>query len=145
MARAEGNPYVLLVDDELEIAEVYALILESEGFRVVQAHDGVEALRVMCAERGRPALILTDLMMPRMSGYELCRRVAAIPELADVPVIVLSSVADQRQLPQTGGVKVAFPKPPTLEQLLDCVETWGGAARRGSAPGGRGGRRTANH
>ncbi|HYF60756.1 MAG TPA: response regulator [Burkholderiaceae bacterium] len=126
------TPYILLVDDEQEIAEVFSLILESEGYRVVQAHDGADALRVLESTEGSPALILTDLMMPRMSGFELCHKLARMPDYATIPVVVVSSVADLDDLPRDGGVKVAFPKPPTMDQLLRCVETWGGAARRGA-------------
>jgi chemosensory pili system protein ChpA (sensor histidine kinase/response regulator) len=129
--------YILLVEDEQEIAEVFTLILEAEGYRVVLACDGVDALRVLETTPARPSLILTDLMMPRMSGFELCRRLAAMPAYTDVPVVVVSSVADLDDLPRGGGVKVAFPKPPTIEELLRCVEAWGGSARRtGGGPGG---------
>ena len=127
--------YILLVEDAQELADVFALILESDGYRVICAHDGVDALRVLRATPARPVLILTDLMMPRMSGYELCRRLAAMPAFADVPVVVVSSVADRGGLPRGGGIKVVFPKPPTIDELLRCVETWGGAARRGRSDG----------
>jgi CheY-like chemotaxis protein len=129
MAPTPGR-YILLVEDEQEIAEVFATILESEGYRVLRASDGLDALRVMRTMPDPPALVLTDLMMPRMSGFELCRRLAAMPSCDQVPVVVVSSVADLDTLPHGGGVKVAFPKPPTIEALLRCVETLGSAARR---------------
>jgi CheY-like chemotaxis protein len=129
MAPTPGH-YILLVEDEPEIAEVFATILESEGYRVMRASDGLDALRVMRTMPGPPALVLTDLTMPRMSGFELCRRLAAMPSYAEVPVVVVSSVADLDDLPRGGGVKLALPKPPTIEALLRCVETWGSAARR---------------
>ena len=128
MATAPGR-YILLVEDERAIAEVFATILESEGYRVLQARDGVDALRVMRTMADPPALVLTDLTMPRMSGFELCRRLAEMPSYAGVPVVVVSSVAELADLPRGGGVKAAFPKPLTIEALLRCVETWGSAAR----------------
>ncbi|HYF59078.1 MAG TPA: response regulator [Burkholderiaceae bacterium] len=121
--------YVLLVEDEQQIAEVFATILEEEGYETVRACDGANALRVLQTQPGRPALILTDLRMPRMNGFELCRRLASIPELADVPVVILSSTVDAANLPRLGNVKGAHSKPLGMDQLLACVAMWGSEAR----------------
>jgi CheY-like chemotaxis protein len=80
---------ILLVDDEPEILTVWRVILEMEGYGVVCAGDGVEALAKV--ESGHVDLIVTDWMMPRMDGGELCRRLKAMPECANVPIIVHTS------------------------------------------------------
>jgi len=121
--------YVLLVEDEQQIVEVWAVILEREGYNVVCAYDGADALRVLQMQTGLPALILTDLMMPRMSGFEFCRRIAAIPTFADVPVVIVSSVVELSDLPPSGNIKAAFSKSIGVEKLLACVATWGSTAR----------------
>lgn len=81
---------ILLVDDEPEILAAWRLILENEGYQVGCASNGVEAMARAAAEI--PDLIVTDWMMPLMDGGELCRRVKAMPQLADVPILVHSAV-----------------------------------------------------
>ena len=122
--------YILLVEDEQEIAEVFTLILEAEGYRVVVAMNGFDALEALHSCPGRPALILTDLMMPGMSGAELCQRIAAMPGLRDVPIVLLSAVADDEGgRPPLPGVRAAFCKPPEIERLLERVDDLAAAAR----------------
>lgn len=123
-------PYVLLVDDDSAVAEVYRRILEAEGYRVVVAMNGFDALEALHSCPGRPALILTDLMMPGMSGAELCQRIAAMPGLRDVPIVLLSAVADDEGgRPPLPGVRAAFCKPPEIERLLERVDDLAAAAR----------------
>lgn len=81
---------ILIVDDEEFIVDLLATLLEDEGYRVLRAFNGIEALRHL--ERERPALLLTDNMMPQMSGLELVHHLHANPRLA-VPVIMMSAVA----------------------------------------------------
>ncbi|ACD20248.1 response regulator receiver protein [Paraburkholderia phytofirmans PsJN] len=81
---------ILLVDDEPEILAAWRLILENEGYEVGCASNGVEAVARAVARA--PALIITDWMMPLMDGAELCRRLKAIPALANVPILVHTSV-----------------------------------------------------
>lgn len=81
------RPAVLLVDDDPTILSVLARRLTREGFDVRTAPSGAAALASL--ERGWPAILVVDLMMPRMDGFELCRRVKRI---ADLPIIVLSAV-----------------------------------------------------
>jgi len=107
---------ILIVDDEEFIVELLATLLEDEGYRVLRAHNGVEALRHL--ERERPALLLTDNMMPRMSGLELVQHLHANPHLA-VPVIMMSAVL---LIPPPPIICVR--KPFDLDCLLATIEAW---------------------
>ena len=78
--------HILVVDDDICIGNLLQEALESEGYRVSRAYSGTEA--VLALERGRPDLILLDLMLPGLSGE------AVLPKLAGVPVIVVSAKAD---------------------------------------------------
>ncbi|MEP7339246.1 MAG: response regulator [Acidobacteriota bacterium] len=80
---------ILLVDDDNEFRTVMALALESSGYAVIEAADGVSALDVL--RRERPDAILSDLHMPRMDGCTLCKRVRAETALAAIPFVILSA------------------------------------------------------
>jgi len=77
---------ILLVDDEPNIIELAKLYLERDGFRTIAAGDGEQALE--SARKNSPALIVLDLMLPKLDGYEVCRRVRAD---SDVPIIMLTA------------------------------------------------------
>jgi CheY-like chemotaxis protein len=83
------NHPILIVDDEPSILELIHDILEQEGFSVLVAHNGAAALRQI---QQRPvALVLTDLMMPQISGIELARRLRGDPKTAAIPIILMSA------------------------------------------------------
>lgn len=84
---------VLVADDEPAVLEVLGQVVEDLGHEVVKARDGEEALEL--ARECRPHLVVTDHMMPRLSGVELCRRLKRDADLQDVPVILLSAVLPQ--------------------------------------------------
>ncbi|MFY1829345.1 response regulator [Myxococcus fulvus] len=84
---------VLVADDEPAVLEVLSQVVEDLGHDVVKARDGEEALAL--ARACRPHLVVTDHMMPRLSGVELCRRLKRDADLQDVPVILLSAVLPQ--------------------------------------------------
>ena len=86
---------ILVVDDEPDIQSTMQLILGLEGYRVLTAYDGEEGLQL--AKTRRPDLIVTDIMMPRMDGIELCRALRAEAVTRDIPVIVSSSIEPQPQ------------------------------------------------
>jgi CheY-like chemotaxis protein len=83
---------VLVVEDDDDLREVVAQTLERNGFRVLTARDGQDALDRLEREHA-PCLILLDLMMPRMSGWEFRRRQLADPRLAELPVVVMTATA----------------------------------------------------
>ena len=80
---------ILIVDDDKNICELLHLYLAKEGFDTVLAHDGVEALEKF--EKEKPSIVLLDVMMPKMDGWETCRKIRAV---ADVPVIMLSAKSE---------------------------------------------------
>ncbi len=80
---------ILVVDDEPHIIELATLYLKNEGYRVISADDGAQALRQIEAER--PALVILDLMLPEMNGWEVCRQVQASSNL---PIIMLTARSD---------------------------------------------------
>jgi two-component system phosphate regulon response regulator PhoB len=80
---------ILIVDDDPDIRSLYRLVLHQEGLDVVEAESGQEALSKVQAER--PALVLLDIMMPEMDGYEVCRQLRADPQTARLPVLMFSA------------------------------------------------------
>ena len=86
-AMAKGK--ILVVDDEAYIVHILDFSLAMEGYEVVKAFDGEEAIAK--AERERPDLIVLDIMMPKLDGYETCRRLRACDKTADIPIILLSA------------------------------------------------------
>src|SRR5690606_17866501 len=83
----QGTGPILIVDDEDDLRNLLRINLEREGFKAVTAATGAEALDA--AQRVQPSLIVLDLMLPDTTGTEVCRRLRAVPELADVPIIML--------------------------------------------------------
>jgi two-component system phosphate regulon response regulator PhoB len=87
------QPKVLLVEDEFAQREVLAYNLEAEGFDVIQADNGEDAL--LLVDEDHPDMIILDWMMPKVSGIEVCRRLKMRPETRSIPVIMLSARADE--------------------------------------------------
>ena len=83
---------VLMVEDEYGNAEVLQMLLEAEGYRVAAAANGRDALDLLSGEK--PAAIVTDFMMPHMTGAELGVAVRADPALADIPIVIMSASAE---------------------------------------------------
>lgn len=80
---------ILIVDDEANIRELIAFNLKNEGYRILTAADGISALKTIKEEK--PSLILLDLMLPGMNGYEVCKEVRREKELSTTPIIMLSA------------------------------------------------------
>lgn len=115
-----GDADVLLVDDDASIRETVALALESEGLRVRTAGHGEHALALLRSGL-RPAVILLDLMMPRMSGWEFRRHQRADPQLAAIPVVIFSGAGEIGAHAEHLGAAGALGKPVTLDALLHTV------------------------
>lgn len=113
-----STPLILVVDDHPDLREVLALILEHHGFRVMLAGDGVEA--VERAEACRPDLVLMDLMMPRMNGYEAT---AALNGNGDPPVPVVAITASQvhRQDLLNRGFAGLLRKPVRADDVVQTI------------------------
>ena len=80
---------ILVVDDEPDVVSLLETTLKAEGFNVLTAYDGIAALDLCTTER--PDLVLLDLMMPMMSGYEVCEQIKANPLTKNIPVLCISS------------------------------------------------------
>lgn len=81
---------ILLVDDDLTLREMYEERLKAEGFMIVQASNGEEALNK--AKDIKPSIILLDIMMPKINGFDVLKGLKADPELKDIPVIILTAL-----------------------------------------------------
>jgi CheY-like chemotaxis protein len=117
--RSERARQVLVVDDEPALRAVLVGALEDEGYTVRSAANGKLALDLL--GRWQPDLILLDLMMPELDGWDLRARLLANESWSHIPVVVLSAAPDRR-----GGVErlraaAVFPKPFELDSLLDTV------------------------
>jgi len=83
---------ILLVDDDPDFCEATKIILESKSYEVSIAYDGIEGWEKVKADR--PDLIVLDVMMPKKDGYEMCKELKADQEYADIPVLLLTAVAE---------------------------------------------------
>lgn len=112
------SPLVLVVDDHPDLREVLALILEHHGFQVMVAGDGREA--VSQAERNRPDVVLMDLMMPRMDGYEAT---AALNDHGETPIPVVAVTASQVDRGQllARGFSELLRKPVRADDVLSTI------------------------
>jgi len=112
---------ILIVDDMLTLRQSARIILERQGYVVAEAGDGQEALQKI--SESRPDLVLLDLMMPTMSGLDVLEHIAADKALRGLPIIVLTAVADRRQMHRLIEMGVAdyLLKPFTPNALLSQV------------------------
>ncbi|MCM0591744.1 MAG: response regulator transcription factor [Gloeotrichia echinulata IR180] len=112
---------ILVVDDDLGTRLSISDYLELSGYSVITANDGQEAL--MMVEEYRPDLIVTDIVMPQMNGYELVRRVRQQPPFRLLPVILLTArtKTQERILGYQSGCDLYLPKPFELEELAAAI------------------------
>jgi two-component system alkaline phosphatase synthesis response regulator PhoP/two-component system response regulator VicR len=113
--------HVLAVDDENNIRRLIEVNLLRAGYRVTSAADGEEALQKI--REDRPDLIVSDVMMPKVDGFELLRRLKADPETMDIPVLMLTAKAQDRDIfaGWSGGVHGYLSKPFNPGELLTWV------------------------
>lgn len=110
-------PYILVVDDDESIREVFRLALEVDGYRVSTAENGREALTRL-ESRPRPCLILLDLMMPIMNGWDFVKALERNAALEAIPIVVVTAFTDI-----SNGIKALdhIKKPVELRALLSAV------------------------
>jgi CheY-like chemotaxis protein len=125
--------WILIVDDDEDIRDVIALVLGSEGYRAIGAADGQEALERIRAN-GPPALVLLDLMMPRMSGPDFAYALRHDAALASIPIVILSGDATASAIAESLGARGCLLKPVELDKLVGTVAELAPAAPRGSSP-----------
>jgi two-component system, OmpR family, alkaline phosphatase synthesis response regulator PhoP len=116
------NRTLLVVDDEPSILETTRFILESEGYRVLAARDGEEALEVL--RRERPPIVLLDVMIPKLNGFDVCRAIKADPELRSTFVLVLTARGQRADeaMALEAGADTYMRKPFDDEEILACIE-----------------------
>jgi CheY-like chemotaxis protein len=112
---------LLIVDDDPAIRETLADLLHDEGYVVMTAVNGKDALTRLRAGGSRPCVILLDLMMPVMSGPEFYDEMRNDPALADIPVVVISADGNARRTVKAMGSEF-IPKPVKFDTVLDVVE-----------------------
>ncbi len=110
---------VLVVDDNIEVRQAFASLLEGEGYRVAEADDGVAALRLLREGQIHPCLILLDLMMPRMTGWDFRAEQSRDARLAHIPVLVVSADPLASQATHLGAAVLTKPTDPN--RLLELV------------------------
>ncbi len=113
---------ILLAEDEKQIGDMVAFKLTNSGHQVVRARDGEEALRLAAAER--PELVLLDVMMPVLNGFEVLRRLKADPALQATPVIMLTAKGRERDVLAglSAGAVDYVVKPFSLKELAARIE-----------------------
>ncbi len=112
---------VLIAEDDEAIRDGLSMSLEIEGYRVLTAADGREALELL-PKLEPPCLLLLDLLMPVMNGWELLEAKNRDPALAPIPVVVLTADGRFQQAAQSLGAAAAFAKPFELKLLLRALE-----------------------
>lgn len=114
-------PHILLVEDDRDIRDSVVEVLEEEGYSVAVASDGLEALRRLREGPRPPDLILLDLMMPNMNGFQFREEQLKVPEHAKIPVAVLTAHGDAHGKAKAMGVAGVLRKPVKIQALLDLV------------------------
>lgn len=115
-------PKILLVDDEPEILYLVRMMLERGGYEVVEAKNGDECLEKL--QRTTPDLILLDIMMPGLDGWEICRKIKNDRETKDIPVVMLTVRTSEDSIKKSfeyAGCDAHINKPFDRKHLLDII------------------------
>ncbi|MES0337299.1 MAG: response regulator [Candidatus Magnetobacterium sp. LHC-1] len=126
---AQNDPFILIVEDNAAQVALLKHFLEYEGYKVMSAANGKEALALM--SQFKPALICLDLMMPEMDGFAFLDEKAANYEFADIPVIVVSSIAESDKGTSLSA-NAFLKKPVSRQEMLTLVNSLTDSAKRGS-------------
>ncbi|APE43847.1 two-component system response regulator [Sulfitobacter alexandrii] len=115
------NKHVVLVEDELNIAEAIRFVLSNDGWRVETLANGLNAVEVI--RKANPDLVLLDVMLPGRSGFEILHELRADPALADLPVMMLTARGQSRdrEMAQKAGVSKFMTKPFSNAEMLEAV------------------------
>jgi CheY-like chemotaxis protein len=119
-----SKPSVLVVDDEPDVVTLIERTLSGEGFEVFTAYDGISALDIAAIDK--PQVIVLDIMMPMMSGYETCMQLKANPETRHIPVLCLTSAhsPDVREQAQKAGAQALLVKPIMPAELVAQIKRY---------------------
>jgi two-component system, chemotaxis family, chemotaxis protein CheY len=113
---------IMAVDDSASLRQMVSVVLRGGGYQVIESVDGLDALSKLKGQELH--LFLTDVNMPKMDGFELTRRLRAMPQYKFVPVVLLTteSTADKKQLGKAAGATAWIVKPFNPDQLLAVVK-----------------------
>ncbi len=117
------KPLVLLVDDDRQCREMYAMYLRAAGYDVAEAHNGNQALSKATEER--PAIIVTDLALPGLDGYQLTRKLREAGPAKEVPIIAITGYGgfmDDKSRALNAGCNTVLTKPCLPDRLLEEIE-----------------------
>jgi CheY-like chemotaxis protein len=120
MESNESYKSVLIIEDDDDVRDALAQLLEDEGYGVHAAHNGREGLQI-ASEAAPPRVIVLDLMMPIMNGWEFLAARRNDPRLRNVPVVVVSAAGDPKRL---GEVTAFLRKPIDIRRLLQVVQEY---------------------
>jgi DNA-binding response OmpR family regulator len=114
---------IVIAEDEPDIRELIAFTLRFAGHEVITGSNGEEGYQL--AKKELPDLVMLDVRMPKLTGYEACKRIKAEPDLANVPVIFLSAKGQENEIEQgiAAGAEEYLLKPFAPDQLVDRVKT----------------------
>jgi two-component system, OmpR family, alkaline phosphatase synthesis response regulator PhoP len=117
------KPLVLVVDDNEQNLELIVAYLEDVDCRTISADNGTDALDIIRAKT--PALVLLDVMMPKISGFEVCRRMKSDPHTADIPVIMVTALNEMADIEKAinSGTDDFLSKPVNKWELITRVKT----------------------
>jgi CheY-like chemotaxis protein len=110
---------VLLVEDDRALRRYLEVVLQRAGYKVTVAADGLEAMKFLL--NMTVDLVITDAMMPNLSGYELCRFVRSSKHLSQLPIVLLSALERKDAVPEAEQIDAFLSKPISPENLLDCI------------------------
>ncbi|UCF00501.1 MAG: response regulator [Planctomycetota bacterium] len=119
----DKTPVVLVVDDNIPNLELLQAYLEDMDCETIPAHDGLEALEIISKQP--PDLILLDVMMPKMSGFEVCKRVKKAPKTSDIPIIMVTALNEFGDIERgiDSGTDDFISKPVNKLELITRVRT----------------------
>jgi putative two-component system response regulator len=117
------RPRILCIDDDRLLLGLFVHMLELNDFEPLTAPDGPAGIEA--ARKERPDLILVDVMMPGMSGFEVCRQLRTYPALQNIPIIMFTALADARVEPKAlaAGATQALQKPFDPKELIEVLRT----------------------
>ncbi|HET7370950.1 MAG TPA: response regulator [Gammaproteobacteria bacterium] len=115
---------ILIIEDDLDILDGLAMLLELDGYTVIRAENGQQAIDYLRVASALPCLILLDLMMPVKNGYEFRREQQLDPVLAHIPVVVMSADVTAEGRAMRMGSKLFLKKPAEIDAILEAAEAW---------------------
>ncbi|PYR67097.1 MAG: hypothetical protein DMF87_16095 [Acidobacteria bacterium] len=112
------RPTILVVDDQIDLRDAIAVLLEVEGYDVVDAENGRDALKYLQTHAGNVAAIVLDLAMPVMDGWQFLAERRKDPAVSDIPTIVVTGVSDAKRRQRELGDVTVFGKPFHFDELI---------------------------